>query len=174
MSPGTSASAGAARDGDPYERARQIALRQLDIAPRSRHHLEEKLLSKECPPEIVAEVLDRLEEVGLVDDAAFAGMLVRSKRSSRGLSRRGLRQELRKKGIVDSIAEVELSTISEDDEREEARRLVDRRLRAMHGLAPQVQVRRLAGMLSRRGYPGDITASVIREAMADAEEHRRD
>ena len=49
-----------------------------------------------------------------------------------------------------------------------------KRLKAMHGLEPVVQTRRLAGMLARKGYPADLAMSVIRAAIADAPEHQRD
>ena len=165
-----------ARDGepDPHDVARQIVLRQLTMAPRSRAQLEDKLRQRGCAEEMARVVLDRMEEVGLVDDEAYAGMLVRSQRTGRGLAKRALRAELRKKGVDDELAEAALGDVSDADEREEARRLVDKKLRAMHGLGVQVQTRRLAAMLARKGYSGELAFAVIREAVAEAPEHQRD
>ncbi|WP_246241792.1 regulatory protein RecX [Flexivirga aerilata] len=159
---------------DPHEVARTIVLRQLTMAPRSRKQLADKLRQRGCTDEVAAEVLDRMEEVGLIDDAAYAGMLVRSQQASRGLARGALRQELRRKGVDDEIARAQLDEIDEESERERARALADKKLRSMHGLDATVQTRRLAGMLARKGYSPSVAWSVIREAIADAPEHQPD
>jgi len=162
------------REPDPHQVARQIVLRQLAMAPRSRAELLAKLEQRDCPAEVAAAVLDRMTEVGLIDDEAYAQMLVRSQQAGRGLARRGLARELHKKGIEDHLAEEALATISDEDERDRARALVDKKLRAMHGLDIQVQTRRLAGMLARKGYTSSVTYAVIRDAIADAPEHLPD
>lgn len=162
------------REPDPYELARQIVLRQLAMTPRSRAQLEQKLAQRDCPADVAAAVLDRMTEVGLVDDEAYARMLVRSQHAGRGLAKRALAQELRTKGIGDDLAEKALATIGDADERDRARALVDKKLRAMHGLGIEVQTRRLAGMLARKGYSPSLTYTVIREAISDAPEHLPD
>lgn len=144
------------------------------MAPKSRHQLRTKLRQKGCEDEASEAVLDRMSAVGLVDDEAFAGMLVRSHQAGRGLARRALVQELRAKGIDDEIAETALASIDVEDERDRARALVEKKMRAMHGLDATVQTRRLAGMLARKGYSTDVSLGVIREAMADAPQHQRD
>lgn len=154
--------------------ARQIVLRQLTMAPRSRSELEKKLAQRGCAPDVARVVLDRMEEVGLVDDEAYAGMLVRSQRSGRGLARTGLRSELRRKGVDAEVIEDAVAEVSDEDERDEARRLVDKKLRTMHGLPAQTQARRLAGMLARKGYGSEISYAVISASLRDASEHQRD
>jgi regulatory protein len=162
------------KEPDPHQVARQIVLRQLAMAPRSRAELAQKLAQRDCPAEVAATVLDRMTEVGLIDDEAYAQMLVRSQQAGRGLARRALARELRKKGIEEHLAEEALATISDEDERDRARALVDKKLRAMHGLGIEVQTRRLAGMLERKGYSSSVTYAVIREAIAEAPEHLPD
>ena len=159
---------------DPHDWARQIVLRQLTAAPRSRAQLEQALRRKGCPDDVAATVLDRMEEVGLVDDAAYAGMLVRSQQAGRGLAIRALRQELRRKGVDDETAADALAEVDPHAEEEQARRLVAKRLRSIHGLEPHVQTRRLAGMLARKGYDAEVAMRVVREAVRDAPEHQRD
>lgn len=162
-------------EADPYEVARAIVLRQLTAAPRSRKQLEDKLLKRNCDPDVAAEVLDRMEAVGLVDDEAYAHMLVRSQQQGRGLARRGLAHELRKKGVNEQTAEVALEAeVTAEGERARAEELVAKKLRTMAGLDRQVKTRRLAGMLARKGYPGELAYSVIREALDQDPEHRRD
>lgn len=159
---------------DPHDVARQIALRQLTMAPRSRKQLEDKLAQKGCDEEVARAVLDRLEQVGLIDDAAFARTLVRSRQETRGLAPRALTQELRRKGVADDLIQEALADIEPDDQVDRARALVDKRLRTMGGLDRQVQTRRLAGFLARKGYDSSVAFRVINEALSELPEHQRD
>lgn len=159
---------------DPYAVARGIVLRQLTNSPKTRAQLRAALAKRDCPDDVAEAVLDRMGEVGLVDDAAYAALLVRSRAEQKGLARRALRAELRTKGIDDEVAADALTTVDDAAERRRARALVDRRLAQLHGLDITVQTRRLAGMLARKGYAGDVAYAVIRDALADAPEHRRD
>jgi regulatory protein len=150
-------------------------LRQLTATPRSRAQLERALRRKDCPDDVAAAVLDRMEEVGLVDDVAYAGMLVRSQQAGRGLARRALAHELRRKGVDDETAQAALDEVVDPhDEEDRARELVAKKLRSMSGLDPLVQTRRLAGMLARKGYGSEVAMRVVREAVREAPEHQRD
>ena len=159
---------------DPLDWARQIVLRQLTAAPRSRAQLEQVLRRKDCPDDVAAAVLDRMEEVGLVDDTAYAGMLVRSQQAGRGLARRALAQQLRRKGVDDETAQAALDEVDPHDEEDRARALVAKKMRSISGLTPLVQTRRLAGMLARKGYPSDVSMRIVREAVREAPENQRD
>ena len=161
-------------EANPYDVAKAIVLRQLTMAPRSRKQLSDKLAQRGCDPEIANAVLDRMTEVGLIDDEAYARMLVRSQQAGRGLAKRALAQELRRKGVDDEIVRDTLDEVDPDEEKERARALVAKKMRSMHGLDATVQTRRLAGMLARKGYSSSVSWSVIREAIADAPEHQRD
>lgn len=152
-------------DADPEAVVRAIVLRQLAMAPRSRAQLEDKLASRDAPPEVVAAVLDRFEEVGLVDDRAYAEMLVRSQQAGRGLARRALAQELRRKGVDEETAAVALQQVDDDSERAAAQDLVRRRIARTAGLPRDKRIARLVAMLARKGYPGGLAMAVVREAL---------
>jgi regulatory protein len=152
-------------DADPESVARAIVLRQLTAAPRSRAQLSEKLAERGASDDVARRVLDRVEEVGLVDDAAFAAGWVRSRHQTRGLSRRALAHELRSKGVDDETAGAALAELDGDDERRAAEQLVARRLRSVRGLPRQKQVSRLAGMLARKGYGTAVAMSVVLAAL---------
>ncbi|MFD8596485.1 regulatory protein RecX [Kitasatospora sp. NPDC059646] len=158
----------AAEQGDPAERARDICLRLLTGAAKSRKQLADALRRKEIPDEVAEQVLSRLEEVGLIDDAAFAEAWVESRHAVRGLSRRALAQELRTKGVTGETAERALLQVDAEDESEAARALVARKLRSTAGLDRDVRTRRLVGVLARRGYSEGLAYRVVREAL-DAE-----
>jgi regulatory protein len=146
--------------------ARTIALRQLTGAPRTRAQLREAMARRGVPDEVAEAVLDRFEEVNLVDDTAYAQMWVRSRHSGRGLARRALAQELRHRGVDGDVAAEALEQLDPDEELETARALVARRLSGTRRLDPDARVRRLAGMLARKGYPSGVALRVIREALA--------
>lgn len=154
--------------------ARQIVLRQLSDGARSRAQLADKLRQRGCPDDVAARVLDRMTEVGLIDDASYARLLVSTRHEGRGLARRALAHELRVKGVAPELGAEALATVSDEKERDRARALVDKRLRSLHGLPAHVQARRLAGMLARKGYSGEVAFGVITDAIGDALEHRRD
>ncbi len=161
-------------EADPEAVARAIVLRQLTLGPRSRAQLEEKLRSRGCPESAAEAVLDRLTEVGLVDDQAYAHMMVNAQTQRRGLARRALSHELRRKGIDDEAIADAIAQINPADEEERARELVTKKLRTLHGLDADVQKRRLAAMLARKGYSSSMSRRVIREELDRAPEHRRD
>ncbi|WP_406203804.1 regulatory protein RecX [Kitasatospora sp. NBC_01560] len=150
---------------DPETRARDICLRLLTGAAKSRKQLADALRKREIPDEVAEQVLTRLEEVGLIDDAAFAQAWVESRHAVRGLSRRALAQELRTKGVTGERAEQALAQVDQDDETEAARALVERKLRTTRGLERQARTRRLVGVLARRGYSEGLAYRVVREAL---------
>jgi len=148
--------------------ARKILLDQLTGRARSRSELATKLAGKGVPDEVAARLLDRFEDVGLVDDEAFARSWVESRQAGKGLARRALAQELRRKGIDDEVAREVLDDVDAEDEVETARTLVRRKLRSVARLERDAAVRRLAGMLARKGYPPGVTFRVVREELERA------
>ena len=121
---------------------------------------------REVPEEVATRVLDRFTEVGLIDDAEYARMLVRTRHEERGLSRRALAVELRRKGIDDETAAVALEQVDQDDEEEAARAIVRRKLRATSGLDDATRLRRVAGTLGRKGYAPGLALRLAREELA--------
>lgn len=117
-----------------------------------------------------ARILDRFDEVGLIDDEAFAGQWVRSRHRQRGLGRRAIAMELHRKGVSKEVADEALAEVDPESERARARELVDRRLRTMSVDGPEGRVkagRRLLGMLARKGYPSGVSNEVVRAALAE-------
>ncbi len=151
--------------GDPEAVARKILLDQLTGRARSRSDLSAKLAQRNVPDDIATRLLDRFEEVGLVDDTAFAKAWVEQRQGGKGLARRALAQELRRKGIDDEVAGEALDELDPDDEVGAARMLVRRKLRSVRGLDQQVAVRRLTGMLARKGHSGSVAFRVVREEL---------
>ena len=152
---------------DPVDVARQICLHQLEFAPRTRAELAAVLRKKGVEDEVAELVLSRFAEVGMIDDALFAQMWVTSRHRGRGLAGRALSQELRRKGVDDTSISDAVATLHPEQERNTARTLVDRKLRTTAGLATDARVRRLAGMLARKGYPAGLAFAVVKDALAE-------
>ncbi|RCG32556.1 recombination regulator RecX [Sphaerisporangium album] len=151
--------------GDPEAVARAVCLRLLTMAPRTRAQLAEALRRRDIPDEAAESVLSRFSDVGLIDDEAFAEAWVTSRHAGRGLARRALAAELRKRGVEEDTVREAIDQIDSDQELETARRLVDRKLPGTRGLEPAARIRRLAGMLARKGYSGGVAYRVVREAL---------
>lgn len=155
-------------DADPESVARTILLDQLTGRARSRKELADKLAGKDVPDQIAGPLLDRFEEVGLIDDAAFARSWVSARQQNKGLARRALGQELRRKGVDDEVVKEALDEVDPADEEQAARRLVRKKLRSVARCDDVTATRRLAGMLARKGYPAGLTFSVVRSELEAA------
>ncbi|EME66095.1 recombination regulator RecX [Rhodococcus ruber] len=163
--------------GGTEAQAKDLCLRLLTDRARSRAELAAKLEQKGFAADVAERTLDRLTEVGLVDDAEFAQQWVRSRHLYAGKGKRALALELRRKGIGQFEAAEALEQIDGDDERARATELVRKKLRTQPPLPTEGDrreiaaerdrvVRRLVGMLARRGYPQGLAFEVVRNELA--------
>ena len=160
------ASEAKARDAqDPEARARQICLRLLAAAPRTRAQLAQAMHRGGVPAEAAEAILVRFTDAGLIDDAAFARAWVESRHHSRGLSKRSLSAELRRNGVENEQISEAVDTLDPEQEVATARRLVERKMASTRGRPPETRVRQAAGMLARKGYPPGLAFRLIREVM---------
>ncbi len=152
-------------DADPESVARTVALNRLSAAPQTRAQLDAAMARKGVPEEVRDGVLDRFTDVGLVDDAAYARAWVESRHAGRGLARRALGYELRKRGVEPAVADDAVETVDPEQEEATARALVAARLPSTRRLEPVARTRRLTGLLARKGYPPGLAFRVVREAL---------
>jgi regulatory protein len=145
--------------------ARKILLDQLTGRARTRRELADKLRGRQVPEELAEELLDRFEQVGLVDDNAFARSWVADRQRAKGLAPRALAQELRRKGVDEDVAREALDELSDESQEEAARILVRRRLRSVQGLDELVAIRRLVSLLARKGYSATLAFRVVKEEL---------
>ena len=167
MSPGTRASGSPSQTqgSDPEARARQICLRLLTAAPRTRAQLAAALSRRGVASEAAEAVLGRFADVGLIDDAAFARAWVESRHYSRGLSRRSLSAELRQRGVETEEIREAVDALDPEQEVATARRLVEQKMAATRGQPPEARARRAAGTLARKGYPPGLVFRLIKEVL---------
>lgn len=124
------------------------------------------LLRKEIAPKVAERVLGRLDEVGLIDDKAFAEMWVRSRHTYQGMGRKALSVELRRRGVDNDTAAEAVSAVDEEAEEERARQLVRKKLPSMRSADQQTKIRRLVGMLARKGYTQGLAYRVVKDELA--------
>jgi regulatory protein len=155
------------------EQARNVCLRLLTARARTRAELEGHLAKRGYPEDVTARVLDRLTQVGLVDDADFAEQWVQSRRRNAGKGKRALAAELRTKGVDNEVITAALADIDAGAERQRAEQLVADRLRRERlGDDDTKLARRLVGMLARRGYGETMAFDVVKLAIANERERR--
>ena len=157
------------------EQARDLCLRLLTVRARTRVELEKQLAKRGYPDDVSTVVLDRLTQVGLVDDADFAEQWVQSRRATAGKGKRALAAELRTKGVDNDVITAGLADIDAGAERQRAEQLVRDKLRReklVDGDEAKI-ARRLVGMLARRGYSQSMAFDVVKDQLAGERERRR-
>lgn len=145
----------------------------LGQGAKSRKQLFDALAKKDVPEDITETVLDRMVDLGYLNDAAFAESFVRSRHEYQRKGSRRITQDLQRKGVEPEVIEAAMEAIDPEAETENARTLVAKKLRSTRGLDRNKRVNRIAGMLMRNGYSGSDVFDVIREAL-DAEAEGED
>lgn len=131
----------------------------------SREELRTKLLDRDHPAPVVDELLDKLEDARLLDDRRFAQSFVRSQREGRGASRSAIRRSLRQRGVTDDDAAEALADAGDDFP--VALEVARKKARSTRSLAPEVRLRRVLGVLGRRGFGGSVAHRAARQALED-------
>jgi regulatory protein len=150
---------------------RAKALRLLDQRMRSRKELVDRLSAvEEFPAEMIEEVIDDLARSGLVDDEQFASEWVRQRFAARGKSKMVLDRELRDKGIGSSQRAAALEQITHNAEEDVARKLAAKKAATIKTVAAdynakQKDLRRVVGVLARRGFPAELSMEIAREEL---------
>ena len=140
------------------------ALNMLAFRARSSQELARSLVRKGEERAHVEWAIARLQEQGLIDDAAFARAFTRSRVVGGKQSRRRVEQDLARKGVSRSVAGEAIDDVFEEeavDQRAIVQEAARKKLRSLSWLDPAVQRRRLYAFLARRGYDlDDIRAAV--------------
>jgi len=147
------------------------ALNMLAFRARSSSELARSLVRKGEEKAHVDWAIARLQEQGLLDDAAFARAFTRSRVVGGKQSRRRVEQELARKGVSRTVAGEAIEDVLEDeavDQRSIVEEAARKKLRSLSGLEPAVQRRRLYAFLARRGYDLDDIRAAIASAGSSA------
>jgi regulatory protein len=145
-------------------RARDAAYRHLSYRPRSREEVLRKLKEKGFSRPVIETVLHDLERLGYVNDREFAVQWTRSRIRLRSFGRRRIEQELRDRGVERELIQDALSAVFEEaSELDLALGEAVKKMKTLGRFDPEVQKRRIAGLLERKGFPAGIIRSVIRQ-----------
>ncbi len=158
------------------ELARALCLRLLTARARTRAERAGQRAKRGYPDDLSTRVLDRLTDVGLVDDAGFAEQWVHSRRANTGKGKRALAAELHTKGVDNDVITSVLRGINPAAERGRAEQLVRSRLRREKLGDDDADVRvsrRLVAMLARRGFDQTMAYDVVSVELAAERERRR-
>ncbi|MCG8511130.1 MAG: RecX family transcriptional regulator [Rhodospirillales bacterium] len=154
-----------------YDKAMRTAMNTLNRRPLSRRELDRKLREKEHDEAVRQHVLDRLEELGLLDDEAFGRALLREMQRGKPAGPRLMQQKLFTKGLdrklIDKLV-TETST-NTGSQTEQATALARKRATAMASLDARTRYRRLYGLLARRGFEPDVIRSALEAVVEESE-----
>ncbi|AWB88911.1 regulatory protein RecX [Salinibacterium hongtaonis] len=145
-------------------RAENVSLAGLTRRNMSRWELEKLLRSRDLDDDAITNELDRLEGVGLIDDAALAETLVRTQHERKGLGRQSIISELRRRHIDQEIIDVAIEALDADDERERAFEIAEKRASQLSRYDKETAKRRLTSFMLRRGY----SSAVVRDSVDHA------
>lgn len=131
-----------------YNRAHDRALYLLGLRDYACRELEKKLLT-EATPEVAAQVVDRLRQVGLLDDERYAARAAANLSEYRGLPRRRIEQELRRRGVEGELARCAVEELDREDF-QQALALIEKKY--YNKMNDPDSRQRVAAALARRGF----------------------
>lgn len=153
-------------DIEQLSAAKNTILNILSMIPKTRKQLFDRLLEKGYREDISTAALDRLEEVGVVDDLAFAKLYASSRHSNMGLAPYAIKRELSQKGIPEEMIESVLEDFEDEEVEETALRLARSKAKLVKG-ATHEKVKKVASTIARKGYSSAIAFKVAKLAVSE-------
>ncbi|QQE76215.1 RecX family transcriptional regulator [Brevibacillus composti] len=144
-------------------RAYLLALRYLGIRPRTSKQIASYLKEKGYPQEIAETIVSRCQQMGYLDDQAFARQWVSERMRLKQRSPLMLKMELQQRGIDKDLAEHALRGVTSEDELSAARVLVEKKLRRHTGELDRNEEQKILAMLYRKGFSQSVIQAIRRE-----------
>lgn len=141
------------------------ALRYLAARARTVRETELHLDSKQYGEYEVQQTVDRLMELGYLDDAKFAQEFIRTRLNTKPVSRRKLQEQLLGHHLPKEIVTEALSAISDEDEWQHALQAAEKYTPQVSGESAQEREQRLAKRLYGRGFSTEVSIKAAREAL---------
>lgn len=155
-------------DTEQLGAAKDTILNILSMVPKTRKQLFDRLIEKGYRDDIISAAIDRLEEVGVIDDFAFAKMYASSRHSNMGLAPYAIKRELSQKGIPEDMIESVLEDFDDEEIEETALRLARSKAKVVRGSTHE-KVKKVALAIARKGYNSAIAFKVAKEALAEVD-----
>ncbi len=153
-----------------YAQAYDYALVRLSYRDYSEKDLERTLRQHSCPQEVIVEVLGKLKQYSLLDDAKYADKVYSAWLAKKYYGINHLRLELKKKNISDDLASKITDAFSEDMELEravDAARSWQKKNNKKYGLDKKDTLPRMARTLMTKGFNGNIIRKALNRLGAD-------
>ncbi|MCB8944424.1 MAG: RecX family transcriptional regulator [Ardenticatenaceae bacterium] len=148
---------------DDVSKAKEKAVQLISRRPRSVAEIERHLRNKEFGDLVIEQAVIRLQEVGLLDDEAFARYWVDQRNTFKPRSHLALRQELQQKGVERHIIE---TAVNEVDQTAAARHAAQKQASRYTHLGEDEFRQKLGGFLQRRGFHYETIQQVTNELWA--------
>ncbi len=149
---------------EQIDAAKETILNILSMVAKSRKQLFDRLLEKGYSAEVANVALDRLAEVGIVDDVAFANLWAASRHSSSGLAPYAIKRELMLKGIDEDIIIGALSAFEDDALEARALEIAINKSRTVRG-DRNAKIKKIASAVARKGYNSSVAFKVAKQAV---------
>jgi regulatory protein len=151
------------RQEEALQQAIARALNYLSFRPRSREEVKRYLQRKETPPELVDRVLERLEQLDLINDQTFAEFWIESRTGSNPKGAQAIKSELRQKGVTREVVDEMVNDEQDEERAHQAARKKALSLVGQSGMDFKTFRLRLGSFLQRRGFSYEIATRTVRE-----------
>jgi regulatory protein len=148
--------------GEAQQQAVERAMGFLALRPRSREEVIRYLRRKQTPMEMINAVMQRLEELELLNDREFSTFWVESRDRFSPRGARALKNELRMKGVEREVVDEMVSDEQDEERIDEAARKKAQTLARQPNIDYQTFARRLGSFLQRRGFNYELTNRTVR------------
>ena len=156
----------ALKSQDTVEKAKDSAYRLISLRPRSTAEIQRSLSKKGYDPEVIEQVVNRLNELNYLNDESFAQYWVEQRDTFKPRSHMALRQELMQKGIDRSIIDEALIA---SDETASARTVAEKKARQLARYPEDEFKKKLGQFLQRRGFHYALIKEIMDELWQEIE-----
>jgi regulatory protein len=148
-----------------YEKLINAVLRFISVRPRSRKEINDYLVKKNSPKDVLDRVMVRLTELGYADDLKFSQWLFESRQSHKPKGNYFIEHELKSKGVAKDIINAVVQNSGQLSQTDLAKTAISRKLSIWSKLPTALQKRKIYGYLGRQGFDSDTIQTVIDEVM---------
>lgn len=155
---------------DEIAKAFNKALHFLSFQMRSEYEVKKKLLDAGHGEAVVLEAIRKLENLGFLNDATYSKALLETKKRTMKKGPRAIRQDLKKKGIDQSLQDEVLETFTHEEQLDIAMQLAEKEVRAGNRKTPTQVKQKIQDVLMRKGYSFSIVSDVLERIKLEREQ----
>lgn len=155
---------------DQFQKGLNMSMNYLSYRMRSMDEIRQYLIKKEFESHTAEAVIERLKELGYLDDLEFAKMFIRSKVMTTKKGPKALKQDLKQKGVDDLTIENALTIYTEEEQVEEAATLVEKKAKQYKKLSEHALKQKIGQVLQQKGYAWSIIEQAIEKASLSKDE----